>query len=324
MIEAVILFIVGLVLLLLGAEGLVRGASAIATRANISPMVIGLTVVAFGTSMPELIVAITSILTQSADIGVGNIIGSNIANIFLALGIAAIIGSLTVDRSTVKTELPFLILASLILLVMSFDTLVSRGANTIDRLDGVLLLLLFSVFIWHMYKLTTKPVSIGTKLFQLFKHRTHDYPYLMSLPMTAVGLAGLAIGATLTVDGAATLARSIGVPELTIGLVIVAVGTSLPEITTTIVAVYRRRSDLAVGNIIGSNIFNILWVLGVASLVSPLAVSDSLQLTIGIAALASVALLVALLAGKLRLGRLTGVLFLGLYAVYVVYYMTSG
>lgn len=324
MIEAFVLFILGLVILLTGAESLVRGASSIATRTNISPLVIGLTVVAFGTSTPELVVAITAIFNQSTDIGIGNIIGSNIANVLFTLGIATLVGTLAVGQSTIKKELPYLIIASIMLLVMSFDMLLGRGVNSIDRLDGILLLTLFSLFIWYVYTLSQKPLPIGTRLFQLFGFSAKSYPFLVSLPMTIVGLIGLVVGATLTVNGAEILARLAGVPELAIGLTVVAVGTSLPELATTVVAVYRRKSDLAIGNIVGSNIFNILWVIGIAGVVSPLTISDPLLLNIGIAALVPIILLIALIAGKLQLNRLVGVIFLGLYALYVFYLVASG
>lgn len=324
MIEAYILLVLGLIILLAGAEGLVRGASSIATRSNISPLVIGLTVVAFGTSTPELVIAITAVFNQSTDIGIGNIIGSNIANVLFALGIAAVAGTLAVSQSTVRKEIPFLVLASIILLIMSFDTLLGRSANFIDRLDGALLLALFSVFMWYVYTLSQKPSPIGMKLFQLFSFNSKTYSYYISLPMTVIGLVGLVVGAMLTVDGAEIVARYAGVPEVAIGLTIVAVGTSLPELATTVVAVYRRKSDLAIGNIVGSNIFNILWVVGLVSVVSPLAISEALLLNIAIAVLAPVFLLVALMAGKLQLNRLAGAVFLGLYASYVFYLMTSG
>lgn len=323
MIEALLLFVLGLVVLLAGAEGLVRGASSIATRSHISPLVIGLTVVAFGTSMPELVIAITAILDQSTDIGVGNIIGSNIANILFALGIAALIGKLGVSRSTVKKELPFLIVVSVVLFFMSYDTLLSRDANSIDRIDGALLLGLFCFFMWYVYRLSQKPSSIATKIINLFKPRAKSYPYQISLPLTIAGLGGLIAGASLTVHNAEILARIAGVPELAIGLTIVAVGTSLPELATTVVAVYRRNADLAIGNIIGSNIFNILWVIGAASVVSPLAISESLLVSIGIAVVVPIILLIVLIAGKLQLNRVTGILFLSLYALYVLYLMIN-
>ncbi len=324
MIEAAALFVLGLVILLVGAEGLVRGASSIAARSSISPLVIGLTIVAFGTSTPELVIALTAIFDQSTDIGIGNIIGSNIANILFALGIAAVMGTLAVGQSTIKKEIPFLVTASAVLFIMSFDTLLGRSVNVIDRLDGALLLTLFALFMWYVYKLSQKPAPIGTKLFQALRFTPKSYPYLISLPMTAAGLIGLMVGATFTVDGAEILARAAGVPELVVGLTVVAVGTSLPELATTVVAVYRRKSDLAVGNIVGSNIFNILWVVGVTSVVSPIAISETLLLNIGIAVLAPIVLLAALVTGKLRLNRLAGVVFLILYALYVFYLMASG
>lgn len=319
MIEASLLFVVGLIVLLAGAEGLVRGASSIATRSNISPLVIGLTVVAFGTSMPELVVVITSIFDQSTDIGIGNIVGSNIANILIALGLAAMVGTLTVSQSTYRKEIPFLIVASIVLLVTSFDTVLGRGANTIDRFDGVLLLVLFTLFMGYIYTLSKRPEPIATKLFQLFRFTPKTYSYLISISMTMAGLVGLVVGATLTVDGAETLARAAGLSELVIGLTVVAVGTSLPELATTLVAVYRRKSDLAIGNIVGSNLFNILWVIGVASVVSPVAISEALLLNIAIAAIAPIVLLVALTAGKMRLNRVGGLLLLALYLAYVAY-----
>jgi len=270
------------------------------------------------------VIAITAIFSESTDIGIGNIIGSNIANVFFALGIAALVGTLTVSRSTIKKEIPFLIVASGILLIMSLDTLLVPGVNSIGRLDGVGLLILFTLFMWYVYTLSRKPPPIGTKLLQLLRFNAKSYPYAISLTMSVAGLTGLAVGAMLTIDGAEILARAAGIPELAIGLTVVAVGTSLPELATTVVAVYRRKSDLAIGNIVGSNIFNILWVIGVASLVSPLAISDPLLLNIGIAVIASIVLFVVLIIGKMRLNRGAGVLFLGLYALYVFYLMTSG
>lgn len=322
MIAAIVLLVLGLVILLAGAEGLVRGASSIAARSNISPLVIGLTVVAFGTSTPELVVAITAIFNQSTDIGIGNIIGSNIANVLLALGIAASLGTLTVSQSTVKKEIPFLILASIVLFVMSFDIMLGGGENFIGRIDGVLLLVLFSLFMWYVYTLSRKPPPIGIRLLQVFKFKSKSLSYPISLSMTIAGFIGLVLGATLTVNGAEIVARAAGVPELAIGLTILAIGTSLPELATTVIAVYRRKSDLAIGNIVGSNIFNFLWVIGVASVVSPLAVNQTLLLNIGIAAVVPIVLLVVLVTGKLRLKRSAGILFLSLYALYIFYLTT--
>jgi cation:H+ antiporter len=250
-----VMLAVGFGLLIKGADWLVDGASSLAKRAGISALVIGLTIVAFGTSLPELIVNILSSLRGSTDIAIGNVVGSNTANILLILGIAATIAPLSVTRGTTWREIPLSLIAIIAVWFMASDaTLAGRGFSEIDRIDGVILLLFFAIFlayVWAIAREDTEEQGPAVK--------THSA--LKSGLMILIGLVALMLGGKWVVDGAVALAQLLGMSEAFIGLTIVAVGTSLPELATSAVASYRGQSNIAVGNAVGSNIFNIFWIL---------------------------------------------------------------
>ncbi len=258
----ILLLVFGFVMLIKGATWLVDGASALAKRYNVSNLTIGLTVVAFGTSAPELAVNAFASVFNHQDIVFGNVIGSNNFNLFLILGIVGLITPLTVQSSTVWKEIPFSFLAIIILALLVNDFIFS-DLNVLSRIDGSILLIMFLIFLYYVYQ-------------QLKKDQTDTIiieSSLTSLKITiyiVLGLASLIIGGIIAVDNASKLALTLGVSEKIVGLTIVAAGTSLPELTTSVVAALKKNNDIAVGNIIGSNIFNIFLILSVSSIIRPI------------------------------------------------------
>lgn len=316
----VVLILLGLVFLLKGAGLLVDGASVFAERARIPPMVVGLTIVSFGTSMPEFLVTFISGLEHNADLAVANVIGSNIANVLLVLGVAALIRPLPVTDATVVTEVPFSLTAALLVGFLANAALFSPyRVLSISRVDGFILLFFFLLFMLYVYKVSREaPAEEGESA---------------SSPMGA-GRAGatllasvvlLYFGGTWVVDGAVGLATAWGVDDALIGLTIVAIGTSSPEIVASAVAAHRNQADLAVGNVVGSNIFNLLWVLGVTSAVVelPFEVISNTDLIMVIAS--SSLVILALVSSRNRtIMRYHGVLFILLYGAYVLYAVRRG
>lgn len=317
----IFLIVVGLALLVKGADFFVDGAAGIAGKCRISPLVIGLTVVAFGTSMPELAVSVTSAATGSADLSIGNVVGSNIANILLILGVSALICKLPVRRSSLVLDIPVLLLASALLIGLGV------WGNALEWWDGLIFLAVFAAYMVVLLKNARKGVQtapaeaekppatrLGTRYREL-KARTW---FLVIL--TLLGLGMVVGGGTLLVEGAKYVARAAGMSERVIGLTVVAVGTSLPELVTSVVAAAKKQTDIAVGNIIGSNIFNILFIAGVSALVAPLEFRLTDNLVDALVALAAALLLYWLaMFDKHRLGRAAGVVFLLGYAAYYVY-----
>ena len=307
-----VLFIIGFVLLIQGANYLVEGASLIARRFHISDLVIGLTVVAFGTSTPELFVNIVASLKGNTDIAMGNILGSNIANILLILGVSSIVYPLMVSKGTVWKEIPFSLLAVIVLAIMANDQLIDGAPHSaLTRIDGIILLFFFFIFIYYSISIATQIDGMETHL------PTQQRPLAKSLIMIVSGLAGLTLGGKWIVDGAVHLAGRFGMSESLIGLTIVAVGTSLPELATSAMAAYKRNVEIAVGNVVGSNIFNIFFVLGISAVVKPLPFQARSNLDIGIVILSSLLLFSSMFTGKRRsLDRWEGLVFLVLYACY--------
>lgn len=312
------LLVLGLVILVLGAEWLVKGASSIARGFNVSPLVIGLTVVAFGTSMPELTVNVYAAFTGATEISIGNVVGSNIANILLILGVSAAIVPLAVKASTVKWEIPLALLAMVMVLAFGADRMIDGTAvDVITRTDGIALLGFFVIFMFYVFALMrgeTAPQSEG----ELTEGKT-----LSPLPaagLFVLGLAGLVLGGKLLVDNAVTLASMLGLSEAVIGLTVVAVGTSLPELATSVVAALRKEVDIAVGNVVGSNIFNVFWILGVSSLVAPLPSPPGFLIDAGMGIFATVLLFLALFVGKRGdIDRWQGWAFILIYVAYIAY-----
>lgn len=316
------LLIVGLVVLVAGAEGLVRGASSLSRKAGISALVIGLTVVALGTSAPELAVNVIASMNGTSDVAVGNIIGSNIANLLLILGIAATMMTLQVKFSTTWREIPFALLATLLVVIFSSDILLDGTiTNTLARTDGLALLMIFMIF--GFYTFTLARSSRNTSYDDDKEIKT--YSYFFSIVLVVAGLSGLVLGGQLLVDSAVNIALGLGMSEILVGLTIVAIGTSMPELATSIVAVRKGQVDMAVGNIIGSNIFNILWVLGLSSTIMPISISAAAQFDLFLTLLITLAVFAMLFIGQRHhIQRWQGVVLLICYVGYLVFSVIRG
>lgn len=314
-----VLFPIGLLLLLKGADMLVDGASSIAKRLRVPGIVIGLTIVAFGTSMPELMVSILAAARGSTEIAIGNVIGSNIANILLILGVSAVIHPVAAKRNTVLKEIPFSLLAALVVGVLANDVLLDQAASSvIGRADGLILIAFFIIFLYYIFGIIETEAPEADPDIPVFGHGR-------SVALVALGLAGLVVGGRWLVDGAVLIAQSFGVSESLIGLTVVAVGTSLPEFATSAVAAYKRRSDIAIGNVVGSNIFNIFWVLGISATIRPLPFSPAGNVDVMMAAGASLILFFAMYVGKRHvLERWQGAALTLSYAAYVVFLAIRG
>jgi cation:H+ antiporter len=313
--STIIFLVLGLVLLVGGAEFLVRGASSLAISVGISPLVVGLTVVAFGTSSPELAVSVMSAFKGQADLALGNVVGSNIFNVLFILGLSAVIVPLVVAQQLVRFDVPLMIGASLLLMLLGWD-------GNLSRLDGILLFLgivAYTVFLIHQSRRESSE-AVKAEYDAEFSGKPGG-SWLKNIALIGVGLAGLMLGSKWLVDSAVAIAQSFGVSELVIGLTIVAAGTSMPEVATSVVAAIRGERDIAVGNVVGSNIFNILCVLGLSSIVSPagVEVSDAaLRFDIPVMIAVAVACLPIFFSGYL-ITRGNGVMFLAFYVAYLVY-----
>lgn len=305
-----VLFILGFVLLVGGANLLVEGASSLARLLGISPLIVGLTVVAFGTSAPELAVSVQSSLQGQTDLAIGNVVGSNILNILLVLGVAAVITPIDVHQRVVKLEVPIMIVVSVLLLVLSFDGMLSR-------LDGALLFSGILLYIFFTFK-TQHKVEVS----EAEQDSNNSFTgIILQLLLIIIGLGLLVLGSQWLVDGAVTIAELFGVSQLVIGLTIISIGTSLPELATVVIASLKKQEDLVAGNVIGSNIFNILLVLGATSLIAPngIAVSDAaIGFDIPIMIAVAFACLPIFFAGY-EIKRWEGGLFLGFYVAYTTY-----
>jgi len=315
-----LLFIIGFVLLIKGADFLVDGASAIARRFEISDLVIGLTVVAFGTSTPELFVNIIASAKGNTDIAIGNVLGSNIANVFLILGVSSLIYPLSVTKGTVWKEIPLSLLAAIVLGFMANDHLIDNSNfSSLTRIDGLIFLCFFTIFLYYSYSIA-REIDGMEQLVQV-----EQQTLAKSLLWVCVGLVGLTLGGKWIVDGAIVITQNLGMSESLIGLTVVAVGTSLPELATSAVAAYRRNVEIAVGNVVGSNIFNVFFVLGISSILKPLPFQARNNLDIGVVILSSLLLFLFMFTGKKRsLDRWEGAVFLVLYAAYIVFLIFEG
>ncbi|MDH0623351.1 calcium/sodium antiporter [Pseudomonas chengduensis] len=309
--------IAGLVLLVAGAEVLVRGAAKLAAQFGIPPLVIGLTVVAFGTSAPETAVSVQSALNGSGDLAIGNVVGSNIANVLLILGVTALVAPLVVSRQLIRLDVPIMIGASLVTFGLAWD-------GELSRFDGALLfagVLAYTGFlIYSARKDKGGDDDEFAKEFGL-NEAPKPYAWAINLGLIIAGLVLLVVGSNFLVEGAVTLARALGISELVIGLTVVAVGTSLPELATSILAAIKGERDIAVGNIVGSNIFNLLCVLGLASMVAPAAIAvspNALAFDFPVMIAVAIACLPIFFSGY-RINRWEGLLFLGYYVAYTLY-----
>lgn len=310
-----ILLVIGFLLLIKGADYLVQGASSIARRWNVSDLVIGLTVVAFGTSTPELFVNIIASVQGNTDIAIGNVLGSNIANVLLILGVSSVIYPLTVTKGTVWKEIPLSLLAAFLLGFLANDALIDkRDFSALTRIDGLVLLSFFVIFMYYSF-------SIAKKIEGMEEHvPTKVHGLIKSLLLLMLGLTGLALGGKWIVDGAVRLALNFGMSQALVGLTIVAVGTSLPELATSAMAAYKKNVEIAVGNVVGSNIFNIFFVLGISSTLKPLPFRTRNNLDIGVVILSSILLFAYMFTGRRRsLDRLEGGVFVVLYVGYLAF-----
>ena len=273
----ILLLIGGLILILLGANGLTDGAASVAKRFHIPPIVIGLTIVAFGTSAPELTVSVSSALKGSADIAIGNVVGSNIFNTLMIVGCTALFAPIVITRNTLRKEIPLCILSSIVLLICANDVFLDKAPeNILNRVDGLLLLCFFVIFMGYTFAIASKPVTMEQQAeHPVIEEETEikSLPWWKSILYIIGGLAALIFGGQLFVDGATGIARNLGVSESIIGLTLVAGGTSLPELATSIVAALKKNPEIAIGNVIGSNLFNIFFVLGCSASITPLHLS---------------------------------------------------
>jgi cation:H+ antiporter len=316
MLVHVLLFLLGFAALVAGAEALVRGASKIALALGISPLVVGLTIVAFGTSAPEIAVSVGAVLNGKTDIAIGNVVGSNILNVLLVLGVSAVIAPLVVHSQLIRQEVPIMIGATLLLVVMLID-------GRLGPMDGAILV---GLLIAYVTFLVLQSRAENAELRESYEHAAErsggwDRHWSMQALLIVVGLALLVLGSNWLVDSAVVFARALGVSDLIIGLTVIAIGTSMPEIAASIMAAVRGERDMAVGNVIGSNIFNILGCLGLAGLVSgegltvaPAVLNFDLWVMVAVA----VASLPVFIVGR-EIGRGKGILFLAYYAAYVAY-----
>jgi len=313
-----VLFVVGLGLLIVGAELLVRGASRLATAVGISPLVVGLTVVAFGTSSPELAVSVQATLSGQADLAIGNVVGSNVFNVLFILGASAAIAPLVVSRQLVRLDVPLMIGASVLVLVLALD-------GGLGRLDGLLLvagIVAYTVFLVRQ----SRRESAATRAEDEGEEEGTAEPsgpghLFLQLGFVVVGLALLVVGSNWLVDGAIAIAGALGVSELVIGLTVVAAGTSLPEVATSIIATIRGERDIAVGNVVGSNLYNLLAILGLSGIVAPDGVPVApamLRFDLLVMTAVAVACLPIFFTGHL-IARWEGFLFLAYYAAYTLY-----
>ena len=292
----------GFLLLVKGADWFVDGASGIATKLRIPQLVIGLTIVAMGTSAPEAAVSISAALKGSADITIGNIVGSNILNILIILGLASALVPIAVAKSTIRVDIPFMLAITGVLLALGWD-------GTISLIDGLIMLVLFAGYLLFLF--------VGSKN-NYQEEPLKALPLWKAFSLTVIGLALIIWGADLAVDAATSLARIFGMSERFIGLTIVALGTSLPELFTSVSAARKGNADIAIGNIVGSNIFNILFIVGLSALIVPVPFADPFRIDTVIAFLSGIVLLLCALRRK-KLVAWHGILMLGLYGIYLGY-----
>ena len=317
MIVYIVLLIIGFVILIKGADVFVDGASSIAGNFRVSKMLIGLTIVAFGTSAPEFAVSVKSLISGSGDMVLGNVIGSNILNILLILGVSAMFHSLTVKDSTVKKELPITLLMTSIFMVLLSDKLFDTGFNnTFTRSDGIVILLFFLVFIYYLIKMARNKIDNNQEEIYMSMKK--------AIILTILGLIAIILGSNLVVENASSLAKAIGVSERMIALTVIALGTSLPELVTSVTATRKGEYDIAIGNVVGSNIFNIGMVIGI-----PIALLGGIeQISINyidlITMIASAFLLFVFSYNDRKISKVEGTAFLTMFLIYYGYVIYRG
>lgn len=313
MILNIVLLFVGFAALIFGATKLVDAASSLAVRMGVPSIVIGLTIVAFGTSAPELVVNVFAATSGSTEMVLGNVLGSNIFNVLAILGISSMIYPLTVKTNTTWIEIPLSLLAAICVFVIGADLLLDGEQNLISRSDAITLLMFFLIFlVYNLY--VAKDGGVEEEI------STEEYTTAKAILFIVIGLAGLILGGRLIVTSAVSIAETIGLSERVIGLTVVSIGTSLPELATSIIAVRKRNVDIAIGNVVGSNIFNIFLILGVSGTVMPLAISEDSFFDITVNIVAGLLLFMFVFTGKGRqLDRWEGMVLFASYIAYVTY-----
>jgi len=309
--------VIGIYILVKGADFLVSGSTSIARKYNVSSMIIGLTIVAFGTSMPELMVNVISSLKGSSGIALGNIIGSNISNTLLILGIAGMMKTVHVKRSVLNKELPFSIFSILLLLLVIISYNSSGSSVYLSRVDGFILLSFFVLFVIYLFQTARrtelKPIEKEVESY-------NKMSITQGMGYVVLGIIGLYLGSKWTVSNAVIISQAIGLSEFVISASIIALGTSLPELVTTIVATKSNEIDLAVGNIVGSNIFNILWILGVTSLIKPIPITKFVTLDLRILLAVSIFFWITILLGESEtIDKKKGLMYVLLYCSYIIF-----
>ena len=304
----ILFVIIGIVLVLWGADRMTDGAVALAERMNIPQIVIGLTVVAMGTSMPEFFVSLVSAVRGTPDLAVGNVVGSNIMNTLLIVGVAALVAPLIISHETVKKDIPFAVGASLLLTLLSID-------SDISRLDAALLTAGFLFFMYYTLRMAKRDLDSDTNLDESVPK---EYSVLKSVCLVALGLACLVGGSNLFVEGATQIAAALGVSQAVIGLTVVAGGTSLPELATSVVAARKGRSAIAIGNVIGSNVFNILMILGITGLVCPMQMQGITAVDFAVL-MVSIMLMWLFSSTKLKVERWEGAWLVGIMVCYMAW-----
>ena len=317
MVITYVLFVFGLYVLVKSADWIVDGSSSLAKKLGVSSLIIGLTVVAFGTSLPELVVNLFAVSESSGDIAFGNIIGSNVANVLFVLGVIAMIGNIRLKRETVWEIVPFALLAAFVLFVLTGSFFGTK--EFLGRDDGLILLSLFGVFLFYIFKVAKirgKRLNVSSVI---------DKSNILITLKLVFGMIGIYFGGKFVVESAVVIALSLGWSEFLISATVIALGTSLPELVVGVVAVLKGNVDLAVGEIVGSNVFNVFWVLGIVPLISPLAIPDFIGFDIGVMFLATLLMFVFMFVGKKHeLSKTDGLMFVLFYILYIIYVVVRG
>jgi cation:H+ antiporter len=321
MIVKIILFVLGFIFLVKGADFLVEGASSIAKKYGFSSIMIGLTIVAFGTSLPELLVSALSAINGSPDIAVGNILGSNFSNTLLILGATAIVTPLMVKKNTINKEVPFSLLAIVAVGFLVNDFLIDgSGPNVLTRIDGLILILFFIVFIYYTFTLKKNKIPVLPKLKVSREEEIKEHKNYKSIILILIGVIGLYFGGQWIVTGAVEIATYFGLSEALIGLTIISIGTSLPELASSLIAAKKGKADMAVGTVVGSNIFNLLWVLGLSAVIFPIDYNPALNVDVIILIAITILLVPLIYAGRKNvLTKREGIILLSIYALYLVF-----
>lgn len=314
-------FFIGIFFLIKGSDYLVEGSSLLAKKLRINSLIVGLTIVAFGTSTPELVISIFSALKDSTDIALGNIIGSNIANILLILGVVSLISPIKFEHSIIRKEIPFSLFAAVLLFLSANYFFLDLGKNRITGISGLIFLVFFGIFLYSTFKMAKKSRSeFKIKDIGISPQKNH-----IILLMILMGLIGLYFGGVWVVEGALFISENLGFSQFFISATIIAIGTSLPELVVGVKAARRKEPEIAVGNVVGSNIFNILWVLGITAVISPIVILGSMNFDMIFLILVTTMLFLFLYFNKNNeLKKWHGVLFIFLYVLYLIYIIIRG